>query len=813
MLKRVLFPLVFLFAISSCTKEFVLDIRVNPPEGGSVFPSNGTFKNGTTVTLNATPNSEYVFTGWSGDAIGNNTSVQVTVDDNKSIIANFRLVQYELTTSVNGQGSITETIINTGKTDYDSGTKVRLEAVPAQGYYFKEWSGDLQGDTNPAELTINSAKNVTATFEKLSYELRVQTVGEGTVTEEIINTGKSTDYLYGTTVRLTATPEEGSDFYGWEDEEVLSTDNPLDVVISEPKFIKAFFEYELFNEVVGKWKIKKKRQQQQQKSRIFDVKSIVFNQDKTFKLNYSAGQISGTFSVDSNSAITLNDRGSISNIVVIDNQINFNLNVTSLFQFEVTGTKDLDYQPNRTAIPDQNFEQALIDLGYDDLIDGFVNDSELIAINDLDLSNKQITDFSGLEEFTNLVTLNLTGNTLSDVPLVNLNKLTSLNLSNTGLTQIDLSQNNSITALDITNNPNLSCVKVSSQVFQQIPSGWLYDGVTSFGLEDCPKLLLISGEKSQVICNGQPIDPIVFEYGGEGVSVNTDTLPSGLESNIVNDELTISGTPIFTDENYTFSVYTSSGSSNFSQASQTISLTKNENSSGISLISGSFNQTINVLDVIQPIVVTYSGAATGLNIVGPDDEGEISQSGTNYTINASFIAAGTYSGTITTISDGGCPEVVQDIVITVNPAPITNTGGTDNNGNSNNTNDSSDTSQSGTSSSTNDSSSSAETFSIDVSAASFSDYSLSGTDRNGSVSGNDASITVKVGDTINFNLSVSGHPFYIKTTQGTGTNNLANSVSRNGSVNGTVSWTPNAAGTYYYQCSLHNGMYGTITVN
>ena len=65
-------------------------------------------------------------------------------------------------------------------------------------------------------------------------------------------------------------------------------------------------------------------------------------------------------------------------------------------------------------------------------------------------------------------------------------------------------------------------------------------------------------------------------------------------------------------------------STNFNQASQTISLTKNENSSGISLISGSFNQTINVLQTIQPIVVTYAGAATGLNIVGPDDEGEIS---------------------------------------------------------------------------------------------------------------------------------------------------------------------------------------------
>ena len=79
-----------MFAISSCTKEFVLDIRVNPPEGGSVFPSNGTFKNGTTVTLNATPNSEYVFTGWSGDAIGNNTTVKVTEDDIKCVFQIFR---------------------------------------------------------------------------------------------------------------------------------------------------------------------------------------------------------------------------------------------------------------------------------------------------------------------------------------------------------------------------------------------------------------------------------------------------------------------------------------------------------------------------------------------------------------------------------------------------------------------------------------------------------------------------------------------------------------------------------------------------
>ena len=106
----------------------------------------------------------------------------------------------------------------------------------------------------------------------------------------------------------------------------------------------------------------------------------------------------------------------------------------------------------------------------------------------------------------------------------------------------------------------------------------------------------------------------------------------------------------------------------------------------------------------------------------------------------------------------------------------------------------------------------ASSYSISVTASSNADYTLSGTDANGEVSGNDVSITINVGDTLNFNVDASSHPFYIKTAQGTGTDNQASGVSNNGATNGTVTWTPTTAGTYYYQCSAHNGMYGTITV-
>ena len=103
-------------------------------------------------------------------------------------------------------------------------------------------------------------------------------------------------------------------------------------------------------------------------------------------------------------------------------------------------------------------------------------------------------------------------------------------------------------------------------------------------------------------------------------------------------------------------------------------------------------------------------------------------------------------------------------------------------------------------------------YNINVTASSNSDYTLSGSDRNGNFTGDDPSITINVGDEVNFIVNAASHPFYIKTVQGSGTDNQVSNVTNNGATSGVVNWTPAAAGTYYYQCSAHNGMYGTITV-
>ena len=109
---------------------------------------------------------------------------------------------------------------------------------------------------------------------------------------------------------------------------------------------------------------------------------------------------------------------------------------------------------------------------------------------------------------------------------------------------------------------------------------------------------------------------------------------------------------------------------------------------------------------------------------------------------------------------------------------------------------------------------SAATYNITTTSPSYSYYTLSGTDRNGAVSGNDVTVTVNEGDTINFNLSNvdSVHPFYIRDAAGSTNVSSPAATNQGGTGNVTVSWTPTTAGTYSYICGNHSSMKGTITV-
>ena len=58
-----------------------------------------------------------------------------------------------------------------------------------------------------------------------------------------------------------------------------------------------------------------------------------------------------------------------------------------------------------TYVPNDNFEQKLIDLGHDDVLDNYVLTENVSALTDLDVNSSSIADLTGIEAFTALTLL------------------------------------------------------------------------------------------------------------------------------------------------------------------------------------------------------------------------------------------------------------------------------------------------------------------------------------------------------------------------------------------------------------------------
>ena len=218
-------------------------ITLSAGEGGTVSTTGGEYEAGQTVFVTATPQGDYLFKDWSD---GNTDATRtITVSSNSTLTANFEKRKYPLTINFEGEGEVIEEIVNAGRTtDYDSGTTVKLTAQAAAEWVFIGWTGDIESTEESVQIVIGEPKEVTAKFEKKKYPLTVNIEGEGEVLEEIVNTGRTTEYDSGTTVKLTAQPEDEWLFTGWVGDigDKDPTENPIQLSIIESKTVTATFE-------------------------------------------------------------------------------------------------------------------------------------------------------------------------------------------------------------------------------------------------------------------------------------------------------------------------------------------------------------------------------------------------------------------------------------------------------------------------------------------------------------------------------------------------------------------------------------------
>ena len=92
---------------------YTLTTSVSPNEGGKITrsPELPNYKAGDVVTLTPEPNEHWVFKQWDGDATGNTTPLQISMNSNKSVTGVFVKRDYPLNIKIEGQGTVEEKII------------------------------------------------------------------------------------------------------------------------------------------------------------------------------------------------------------------------------------------------------------------------------------------------------------------------------------------------------------------------------------------------------------------------------------------------------------------------------------------------------------------------------------------------------------------------------------------------------------------------------------------------------------------------------------------------------------------------------
>lgn len=465
-MKRTLSLLLILTTVFSCSKDTdtptptveptpKYSLAITAGDGGSVSTSGGTYEKGTKVTVTATPDGEFLFDKWSDGNTDNPR--EITVSSNLNLSASFIKKKYALTVNIEGEGTVEEEIIvqgSTSTTEYNSGTTVKLTAIPGEQWLFNSWSGDIESNDEQIELSLNSPKELNAKFFEIPFSYSA--IGEGVIVATLI-----TENGEPTGIKLSAIPSDGWRFKGWNGI-VSSNESEIVISINEVESITAVFiqTMELSIEIEGQGEVQ---------SEIVESPSLLVDKNSEVQLK----------AIPSEGWAFQRWEGDIESE---DNPVNFiienNISLKAIFNEIV-----------EVEIIDSAFEQALVDYGYDDIVDGKVLLEDIEEVTSLQLNNRDINDVSILKYFSNLEVLELDNNSIQSLDISNNEFLRRISAKNNRITNFiyDFSNNVYVHTIDLAENAITSFGKVPPNV-QTLNLANNNLTKFDFGFEIAPKL-------------------------------------------------------------------------------------------------------------------------------------------------------------------------------------------------------------------------------------------------------------------------------------------------------------------------------------
>ncbi len=200
--------------------SYTISTTSSPTAGGSTS-GGGTLNYGTSATVTATPATGYQFVNWTegGSPVSISTSYTFTVNANRSLLANFSLINYTVSTSSSPSAGGT----TSGAGTYSYGTSATVAASPATGYLFANWteSGTVVSTNVSYTFTVTGNRSIVANYNLITFTVTTASTPSAGGT-----TAGGGTFNPGTSATVTATPASGYLFVSWTEGGTAVSTNP-----------------------------------------------------------------------------------------------------------------------------------------------------------------------------------------------------------------------------------------------------------------------------------------------------------------------------------------------------------------------------------------------------------------------------------------------------------------------------------------------------------------------------------------------------------------------------------------------------------
>ena len=220
-----------------------ITVSANPTNGGTVS-GGGTYNQGQSCTVTATANSGYTFTNWTenGNVGSTQANYTFTVNNNRTLVANFTAQPQQYTISVSANPTNGGTVSGGGT--YQQGQSCTVHATAATGYTFLRWTENgTQVSTNANyTFTVTGNRNLVAQFQQQSYTISVSAnpTNGGTVSG-------GGAYHYGDNCTVHATAATGYTFLRWtENGTQVSTNANYSFTVTGNRTLVAQFQQQTY---------------------------------------------------------------------------------------------------------------------------------------------------------------------------------------------------------------------------------------------------------------------------------------------------------------------------------------------------------------------------------------------------------------------------------------------------------------------------------------------------------------------------------------------------------------------------------------